>query len=398
MTAPRTIDLVYFDAGGGHRAAAQALRAVIEEQGRPWQVRLMHLFEVLDPRGRFRQVTGMAPEAYYNKRLAQGWTFGLAQELKLLQSLIRLGHGTMVRALQAHWQRQPADLVVSLVPNFNRALYEGLRAARPSARFGPPTPFVTVMTDLADLPPAFWIEPGQDQHLVCGSARAAEQARAAGYPPGRVHRTSGMILRPDFYRPWTRDRGAERLALGLDPLQPTGVVMFGGEGSRVMLKVARSLPDVPLILLCGRNAALQAALARQAAGHGGAPRIVVGHTPDVVRYLRLGDFFIGKPGPGSLSEALHCGLPVIVTRNAATMPQERYNTDWVLAQGVGAVLPGFGALRPAVERLLHDLPALCANVQRLDNRAVFEVVDLLAGLMQPLTASPLCRETVTAAT
>ena len=40
------IDLVYFNAGGGHRSAAMALETVIREQGRPWQVRLVNLLEV----------------------------------------------------------------------------------------------------------------------------------------------------------------------------------------------------------------------------------------------------------------------------------------------------------------------------------------------------------------
>lgn len=378
-----TIDLVYFDAGGGHRAAAQALQAVIEQQGRPWQVRLVHLFDVLDPQGRFRRITGMAPETYYNRRLAHGWTFGLAQELKVLQGLIRLGHGAMVRQLQAFWSMQPPDLVVSLVPNFNRALFAAC-----------PAPFVTVMTDLADLPPSFWIEPGQDQHLVCGTARAVAQARAAGYPAARVHATSGMILRPAFYAPAAADRAAQRTSLGLHATQPVGVVMFGGHGSKVMRSIAQALDDVPLILLCGHNQALLAALRALPAR---APRVLVGHTHDVARYLRLADFFIGKPGPGSLSEALHCGLPVIVTRNAATMPQERYNTDWVQAQGVGRVLPSFRGIRAAVDGLLAELPALRANVQRLDNRAVFEVVELLARLLADAPASRQRRGAVTAA-
>ena len=70
------VDLIYFNAGGGHRAAAQALEAVIREQRRPWQVRLVNLFEVLDPQDRFRRLAGFAPEAFYNQRLARGWTIG----------------------------------------------------------------------------------------------------------------------------------------------------------------------------------------------------------------------------------------------------------------------------------------------------------------------------------
>jgi hypothetical protein len=83
------IDLVWFNAGGGHRAAAQALADVMQAQGRPWQVRRVNLTEVLDPQRRFERATGLQPEDLYNKRLASGFTLGLKQELKLLQAAIR---------------------------------------------------------------------------------------------------------------------------------------------------------------------------------------------------------------------------------------------------------------------------------------------------------------------
>ena len=57
--------------------------------------------------------------------------------------------------------------------------------------------------------------------------------------------------------------------------------------------------------------------------------------------MHLSDFFIGKPGPGSISEALAMKLPVIVERNARTLPQERYNADWVLEKQVGLVVRRF---------------------------------------------------------
>ena len=368
----KTIDLVYFNAGGGHRAAAVALQAAIATQKRGWRVRLVHLFEVLDPQSQFRRLTGMAPEDYYNKRLAHGWTLGLAQELKLLQSSIRLGHGMLVKALRQHWLKTEPDLVVSLVPNFNRALYESLAAALPKV------PFVTVLTDLADFPPHFWIEPGQRQDLICGSPQAVMQARAAGYPPERVHAVSGMLLRPDFYNFVVRDRAEERRRLGLAPDLPTGLVMFGGHGSRAMAALAKALPDTQLILMCGHNAKLAERLRDIAAA---APRCVVGFTNDVPRYMQLADFFIGKPGPGSLSEAVRMNLPVIVTRNAWTMPQERYNTVWVRDNGVGIVLRSFRAIRPAVAELVASLDAFKAATSRLHNRAAFEIPERLAMIL-----------------
>ena len=57
--------------------------------------------------------------------------------------------------------------------------------------------------------------------------------------------------------------------------------------------------------------------------------------------MQLADYFIGKPGPGSISEAVAMHLPVIVERNAWTMPQERYNADWLIEKGVGIALPNF---------------------------------------------------------
>ncbi|HEY9063782.1 MAG TPA: glycosyltransferase [Burkholderiaceae bacterium] len=375
----KTVALVYFNAGGGHRSAALALQEVIRDQQRPWDVQLVNLSEVLDPDHKFRKLTGFAPEDFYNRRLARGWTLGLAQELKLLQGMIRLSHASLVRSLQQHWLRTEPDLVVSLIPNFNRALYESVASTLPGV------PFATVLTDLADLPPHFWIEPGQDQHVVCGTPHAAAQARAAGYAEARISLTSGMILRPAFYRTAPQDRDAELRALGLDPARPTGIVMFGGQGAAQMATIAERLQDVQLILLCGRNEPLVRRL-RRAAAAALRPHVAIGFTDEVCRYMRLGDFFIGKPGPGSLCEAVQCGLPVITIANAWTMPQERYNTQWVREMGIGVVLKSFRGVRGAVGDVIAQLPQLKAGVQRMRNRAVFEVPEILARLL--LDATP----------
>jgi hypothetical protein len=375
MTPPAaqpTIDLVYFNAGGGHRAAATALEAVIHAQRRPWRVRCINLFDVLDPQARFLRFTGMAPEDVYNKRLARGWTLGFAQELKLLQGMIRLGHAPLVQRLAQHWRGSRPDMVVSLVPNFNRALFDSVALARPGV------PFVTVLTDMADHPPNFWIEPGLAQHLVCGTAKAAQQARAAGCAEALIHTSSGMIIRPDFYDPLVLDRRAERARLGLDPERPTGVVMFGGQGSMAMLDIAKQLGDVQLVLMCGHHQLLARKLRALPSR---AARAVVEFTPEVRRHLQLGDFFIGKPGPGSLSEAVHQGLPVVTVRNTWTMPQERYNTEWVREHGLGLVARSMRNIRPTVLALLEQLDLYKANVRRIDNRAVFEVPEILAGIL-----------------
>ena len=369
----KTIDLVYFNAGGGHRSAAVALDAVIRELALPWTLRLVNLFEVLDPRDVFGKTTGMKPEQYYNARLARGWTLGLAQELKLLQALIRLSHKSLTAQLQRHWHKTKPDMVVSLVPNFNRAMYQALTAARPQA------PYVTILTDLADSPPHFWIEPHQAQHLICGTPKAVAQARSAGYGDANIHATSGMIIRPDFYQDLNLDRRLEMRKLQLDPDRPTGIVMFGGHGSKVMRGIAKRLDDTQLILICGHNSVLADELRAMRAR---APRVVVGFSAQIRYFMQLSDFFIGKPGPGSISEAIQQRLPVIVVRNAWTMPQERYNADWVEENGVGLVLDSFKGVRVAVSALTAQMSIYRDRVGRIHNRAIFEIPQILERILQ----------------
>lgn len=374
-----SIDLIYFNAGGGHRASALALEAALGRQAPSWRVRLVNLFEVLDRQDKFRAATGSAPEDWYNKRLARGWTLGMAQELKLLQAAIRLAHPMLLRKLQQNWLRTEPDLVVSLIPNFNRVLYQSLASTLPGV------PYATLLTDLADTPPNFWIEPGQPQHFICGTPRAAEQARALGHDARRIHVTSGMIIRPDFYEPMTVDRSAERLRLGLDPERPTGLVLFGGHGSKAMLGIARRLAaSTQLILICGHNKGLAARLRQLPRA---APRLVVEFTADIPYYMQLADFFIGKPGPGSISEAVQQGLPVIIIDNAWTMPQERYNAEWVRENGLGVVHSSFRTIDRGVAQLLSRFDVFQANVRRVDNRALFEAPKILERILHEASVS-----------
>jgi 1,2-diacylglycerol 3-beta-galactosyltransferase len=371
-------DLVFFDAGGGHRAAAEALRLVMDEQG-GWNIRLVNLQELLDPIDLARKVTGLRMQDLYNLMLKKGWTLGTPQTVRVMQFLIRLLHGQTMQLLQEFWSSRPADLVVSVVPHFNRALAQSLRQVRPATRF------VTILTDIADYPPHFWIEP-EAQYLICGSDRAAAQARSLGICDGRIFQVSGMILHPRFYAPVVCDRRAERKQRGLDPDSPTGLVLFGGQGSEAMLEIAAALdaegpPNLQLIFICGRNEKLANALRRRRTR---LRSFVEGFTTQIPFYMTLADFFIGKPGPGSVSEAVAMRLPVIVERNAWTLPQERYNAEWILEKHLGLVVRGPGQIPAAVKQLLErgNLARYRAQAAAIHNRAVYEIPAILRRIVE----------------
>ncbi len=100
--------------------------------------------------------------------------------------------------------------------------------------------------------------------------------------------------------------------------------------------------------------------------------------------MGLADFFIGKPGPGSLSEALSKQLPVIVECNSWTLPQERYNAQWIKERNVGIVLRSFRKIVAAVTELLEpeNFGELRANTARQSNRAIFEIPEFFETIFQ----------------
>ena len=379
MPAMKKIHVVFHDGGGGHRNAAVALQTIATQQHRPWQVELIQFQELTDQLDVLRKLTGIRIQEQYNVLLQNGWTLGSVYLLRLLQATIRVFHRQLMRLLENFWREKPADLLVSVIPHFNRELCQSW------SKIYPGRPFVTLITDLADFPPRFWIEPLKEQHVIAGTERASQQARALGHDDAHVFRTSGMILRPDFYQPDHSDPLALRKDLGLRPDLTTAIVLFGGHGSKVMYDIARRLDaaQVPLqlILICGRNEELAAKFKAQ---QWRMPLKVIGFTKEIHKLMQAADFLIGKPGPGSIAEAMVRKLPVLIECNAWTLPQERYNAAWVAEKRVGIVLHRFREVVSGVQRMLEAaaLAEFRRNVAALENRAIFEIPEILDKLLR----------------
>jgi hypothetical protein len=374
----RKLTVVFHHAGGGHQSAADALKATLAGQEHPWDVSLLDIQELLDPLDVVRRATGLRIQDTYNLILRKGWTRFTPQLLGVLKGTIRAYHSPIVKLLRAYWAQHPADLVLSVIPHFNREIADSLRPVG-TRTTGTKTPFVTLITDLADYPPHFWIE-RESEYIIVGTERARQQALDMGHPADHIFQTSGMILKPRFYEKTTVERVTERKRLGLEPDCPTGIVLFGGHGSRVMVDITKKLNEagsgVQLILICGHNQKLAAELKSLKTRK---PIAVVGFAQNVEYYMALADFFIGKPGPGSISEALQFHLPVIVECNSSTLPQERYNAEWVTDKGYGIVVPSFRRIAPAVQRLLESatFDEFRLKADEYSNRALFEVPVIL---------------------
>jgi UDP-N-acetylglucosamine:LPS N-acetylglucosamine transferase len=153
----------------------------------------------------------------------------------------------------------------------------------------------------------------------------------------------------------------------------------------IVEQLDRSQLPLQLIVICGRNEKLAEAFRSR---KWATPLHIVGFTKEVHRLMYAADFLIGKPGPGSVAEAMMRKLPVILECNAWTLPQERYNTEWVRGKRVGIVLRNFREIVGGVKELLE--PATLAefreNVAALENRAIFEVPEIFAKLLGEASA------------
>jgi len=370
--------LFILDAGGGHRSAANALVAAAERQGCPWRFRVVSLQQVLAPLDFGRRLTGRPSEQTYNAMVRRRQTLFLVPLLRAFQWLIRLRRTTLCDLLAAHLRERPPRLVISLIPNFNGVIRDAVRQCLPG------TPFFVLLTDFADFPPRFWIEPGVDRVIV-GSERAAAQAREAGLLPERITRTSGMVLHPRFYpRPGAEVRARVRGELGLDGSAFVVLILFGGKGSPEIHPLSEALLHEPgagsVIAICGDNPSFYRALEEVESRTGGRLHRV-GFTDHVSEYLSASDVLVTKPGPGSLAEAFHQQVPMVVACNAHTIPQERYNARIVQEGGLGVAVRRWREIPAAVTALRGDPEQLDGCRRRLAalpaNRAVFEVLDLI---------------------
>jgi 1,2-diacylglycerol 3-beta-galactosyltransferase len=367
--------LFVVDAGGGHRAAARALLAAATESGFPLAFRVVSLQEILAPQDLLKRLFGVSIEDFYNLLLRRRYTVALRPLLSLLHRLIALRRPALVRGLLPFLKAVHPLVVVSVIPNFNGVIRDALRQVHPHV------PFLVLLTDFADLPPHFWIEPGIDR-VVVGTEEAAHQAREMGLAEENIVLVSGMVLHPRFYAQGGGEaRRRVRQELGVPEAAFATMLLFGGKGSAEIEPLARGLLETDsslhVIAVCGDNPGLLEGLERLRGRFG--PRLhALGFTDRIADYMAASDVLVTKPGPGSLAEAFHQCLPVVVADNRDTIPMERFNARFVARKELGVVVHGWSEAPAAVLALARDpeqRSRLARNVASLPpNRAVYEAL------------------------
>ncbi|HSH38185.1 MAG TPA: glycosyltransferase [Chthoniobacterales bacterium] len=197
---------------------------------------------------------------------------------------------------------------------------------------------------------AMWLSSVFHRYFVALPEMRAH-VEALGLPPERVT-ISGIPIDPVFAAP--QNRQELRVKYGLDPKRRTLLVSGGalgvGPAEIIVGQLKRVRNDVQSIVLCGKNEELQHQVAEAI---GDDPRFkVLGYSDRMFELMKMSDLFIGKPGGLTTSEALACGLPMLIV---SPIPgQEEYNSDHLLEEGVAVKADAFTTIPYKVDLLLDD--------------------------------------------
>ncbi|HZQ06246.1 MAG TPA: glycosyltransferase [Anaerolineae bacterium] len=355
----RRILIFFSDTGGGHRAAANALRDGFRARA-PDQHEIIFIdgFKECAPFPLNHIPATYFPLTTYTPWLWR-WLFrssNLRVTLPLSAALddliLRKGCARVIR------QHNP-DLVISVHPLINRPPCNALKAFKPTA------PFVTVVTDLFDAH-GMWFSAASDL-LIVPTQGAYERGVFWNFPKEKM-RVIGQPIALKFATPPKNEPQEElRARLGLQPNGFTILLVGGGEGMGPLHAIARALNDaqlpLQLVIIAGRNESLRAQLQKDAWA---IPVNIQGFVTNMPDWMRASDLVITKAGPGTIMETLAAGKPMILY---GYLPgQEEGNVTFVEKNQVGVLQTTPTAIASQVREWLNGdrrvLAELKANAQR----------------------------------
>lgn len=359
------------DAGLGHRQAAEAIEAALNElYDEACQVRVTNpIIEADTPkilerleRDYDQHVTkqpGLYQLAYH--AIDAPVVSGVAQQLAAL-----LLQDTMLQIVR----NNQFDALISTHLTHSHAAAAALRQEKPKALLA------VAVTDLIDVQ-RLWFNQDATMHFVA-TEPVRQQALENKIPPDHVMVT-GVPIEPEFAFE-KRSKEELRRHLGWQPEVPTALIVASHRTQQmasVSQMLDRSEINLQLVLVAGGDQQLYERL--ENIEWRGIVQLY-NWVEDMPPLMKASDFIITKAGGLILSEALACGLPVILSE--ALPGQEVGNARFIVENDAGAWAPGAGEVLATVHSWLKGdrshFEQLQNNARRLGNpRAALDIAERL---------------------
>ncbi len=341
-------------AGAGHMVAAEALQSAFRERLPHGDVEIIDVLQLSN--GFFRRLYAQGYLALVNHApSAMGWLYeAMDRPDQEYRDWIRTAFQNInTRSTVKYLFRRRPSLIV------NTHFLSAEIVAIQRRRYRLSCPQVTVTTDFETH--RLWVQPPTERYYT-----ATEEGKAYlvtwGVAPRDVHVT-GIPVRAAFNQPISREFARRKHGLRLD--QPVALLLCGGFGvgptGELFRELMRMPPQVQLIVVTGHNEKLRSRLQARAS-RGSRTVVVVGFTDKMHEFMRAADVAITKPGGLTASEALVCGLPLVVVNPIPG--QEARNSDFLLEGGAAVKVNNIRMLGYRVGSMLNDADRLAALRRR----------------------------------
>jgi 1,2-diacylglycerol 3-beta-galactosyltransferase len=364
---PRILFL-FSDTGGGHRSAAEAIiEALHLEYGDTISIEMVDILTDYAPPP-LDQLPALYPKMV---RLPQAWGLGyhLSNGYRRSQLIIDSAWPYVRRAIRKLIAQHPSDMIVSVHPLATTTVLRAMGKKHPF--------FVTVVTDLVTAH-AVSYDRKTDLCLV-PTEETYRRALGYGLKPEQVQ-VVGLPVANRFCQP-SGDRQTLRAHYGWPLDRPLILVVGGGEGMGPLDKtawtIANACPSAALVIVAGRNRSLKA---RLEALKWPIPAFVYGFVHEMPDFMQAADILVTKAGPGTISEALIAGLPMILY---SRLPgQEEGNVTYVVSEGAGVWAPHPERIVSTLQNWLthpeQRLQAVAACKRRARPQAARQIAQILA--------------------
>jgi UDP-N-acetylglucosamine:LPS N-acetylglucosamine transferase len=341
--------IISSDTGGGHRSAAAAIVAGIQNivQGESYAVRVVRAVE--ESHHLSAKMVALYNWLLRNKQHWMKYYFWFLNRFR--PETREFFQSRSIAYVRNIFERWCPHIVVSVHPLTQHIFARVLKELGLADRI----PLVTVVTD-----PYYGFWKGwacDDVRLyLCASEEARQQLIDYGISPERI-KISGMPIHPKFSFPGEQAARLARTALGLDADKFTVFVSAGWEGGgnipNIFRELVRGELDMQAIFLAGKNEALRTEVETIAA-EAKFPIKVIGYSDEVEKLLGAANVMISKLGGLSTFEALSCRVPIIADGTTEPMPQEASTVNLLVKSGAAILLQRASDVVPVVHRMIDD--------------------------------------------
>jgi len=376
LNRPFSVLVCSASAGAGHMRAAEAVQKAIAQRRPDAAVRHVDVLSLATPA--FRRVYGQGYVDFVNSAPeVVGAVFDRTNRAAPHPAARKFGS-----LLQRSQLRRFEDLVIESNPDLiihthflPAELCERLRQKRKWTG-----PHAVVVTDY-DVH-RFWLCSGIDRYFV-SRAENIEVLTRLGEPREKVSVT-GIPIDPEFSVASNVTALRRKHEVSAD--RPLVLVLSGGFGvgpvAELATSLAGALTSAQMVVVAGRNEVLKDRIGKATAEFRSRVR-VIGFTTEMREWMALADLIVTKPGGLTTSEALACGVPMVVT---FPIPgQETRNATMLYEEGAAISGESPATVAWRVSQLLANsdrLTSMRANARRLGRpNAAFDVADQALALL-----------------